>query len=227
MGAIPMDGNNVLNLRLNGSPNFRSEELRDVEAGYRAQWGQKLSFDATAYLSFYRRLSTMDLLPPRVIAGPSGVRVEQLLTYANKGNARNYGGEVWLNWAVSGRWRMSASYAMLRQNLRLAPDSTDYLTLSGWHNNPANQAGLRSQVNLWRKLEWDQTLAWVQRLENATAPGYVKVDSRLGWRFGEGTDFSIVGQNLMNSGYAEFPASPGLLSTMTARKVFGRVSWTF
>ena len=71
----------------------------------------------------------MEMQPPRVTVGPSGVRIEQLLTYDNKGNARNYGGEVWLNWAVNGRWRMSASYAMLRLNLRLAPDSTDYLTL--------------------------------------------------------------------------------------------------
>jgi outer membrane receptor protein involved in Fe transport len=122
---------------------------------------------------------------------------------------------------------MSASYAMLGLNLKLAPDSTDYLTLNTWQTNPGNQVGLRSQVNLWRSLEWDQTLAWVQRLENAKAPGYVRLDSRFGWRLGENTQFSIVGQNLANSGYAEFPASPGLVSTMTTRKVFGRISWTF
>jgi iron complex outermembrane receptor protein len=169
----------------------------------------------------------MDAQPPQVTVGPSGVRIEQLLTYDNKAKARNYGGEVWLNWAVNGRWRMSATYALLRLNPSLAPGSTDYLSLYSWQVSPRNQIGLRSQMNLWRKLEWDQTLAWVQRLGNATAPGYVKVDSRLGWCFGEGTQFSIVGQNLLNSGYAEFPASPGVLSTMTTRKVFGRVSWTF
>jgi hypothetical protein len=99
--------------------------------------------------------------------------------------------------------------------------------LKSWQVSPGNQIGLQSQVNLWRSLEWDQTLAWVQRLENAIAPGYLKADSRLGWRFGEGTQFSLVGQNLVNSGYPEFLASPGLLSTMTTRKVFGRISWTF
>jgi len=227
MGGIPVAADTVVNLRLNGSQNFRSEELRDLEAGYRAQWNQKLSLDATAYVSFYRSLATMETQPPQVTEGPSGVRIGQLLTYDNKANARNYGGEVWLNWAVNGRWRMSASYALLRLNPSLAPGSTDYLSLYSWQVSPRNQIGLRSQMNLWRKLEWDQTLAWVQRLGNATAPGYVKVDSRVGWRFGEGTHFSIVGQNLLNSGYAEFPASPGVLSTMTTRKIFGRVSWTF
>ena len=227
LGSIPMDANTIVDVRLNGNTNFRSEELRDFEAGYRAQWTQRLSLDAAAYVSFYRRLSTMERQAPRVTVGPSGVRIEQLLLYDNKGSGRDYGGEVSLNWAVNGRWRMSASYAMLRLNLKLAPDSTDYLTLNAWQTNPGNQVGLRSQVNLWRNLEWDQTLAWVQRLENAMAPGYVRVDSRLGWRLGESTHFSIVGQNLVNSGYAEFPASPGLVSTMTTRKVFGRISWTF
>ena len=227
LSAIPVDAGTVLTVRLNGNPNFRSEELRDLEAGYRAQWSPKLSLDAAAYVSFYRRLSTMEMLPPRVTVGPSGVRIEQSLMYDNQGGARNYGGEVWLNWAVSGRWRMSASYAMLRMNPSLAPGSTDYLSSKSWQVSPGNQIGIRSQVNLWRNLEWDQTLAWVQRLENAMAPGYVKVDSRLGWRFGEGTHFSIVGQNLAHSGYPEFPASPGLLNTMTTRKVFGRISWTF
>ena len=71
----------------------------------------------------------MERQAPRVTVGPSGVRIEQLLLYDNMGNGRDYGGEVSLNWAVNGRWRMSASYAMLRLNLKLAPDSTDYLTL--------------------------------------------------------------------------------------------------
>jgi iron complex outermembrane receptor protein len=72
LAATPMDANTVVDVRLNGSTNFRSEELRDIEAGYRAQWTQKLSLDATAYVSFYRRLSTMEMQAPRVIVGPSG-----------------------------------------------------------------------------------------------------------------------------------------------------------
>jgi len=227
LSSIAVDAHTIADVRLNGNANFRSEELRDFEAGYRAQWTQRLSLDAAAYVSFYSRLSTMEMQSPHVTMGPSGVRIEQLLLYGNMGKGRDCGGEVSLNWAINGRWRMSASYAMLRLNLSVAPGSTDYLSLNAWQTNPGNQAGLRSQVNLWRNLEWDQTLAWVQRLENAKAPGYLRVDSRLGWRLGESTQFSIVGQNLVNRGYAEFPASPGLVSTMTTRKVFGRISWTF
>jgi iron complex outermembrane receptor protein len=227
LGTIPMELNTLVDVRLNGNSNVRSEELRDFEAGYRAQWTQKLSLDLAAYLSLFRRLSTTEMQTPLVAAGPSGVRIEQLFVYDNKGSARNYGGEVSLNWAANSRWRISASCTMLHLNFRLSPDSADYWTSNSSRVSPGNQIGLRSQINLWRNLEWDQTLAWVQRLENASASGYLKVDSRVGWRFGEGTQLSIVGQNLAKSGYSEFPPSPGLVGTMTARKVFGRISWTF
>jgi hypothetical protein len=55
----------------------------------------------------------------------------------------------------------------------------------------------------------------------------VRVDSRLGWRLGEAAQFSIVGQNLMSGGRREFGDVPWLVETMTAQKVFGRISWTF
>ena len=38
LSSIPLDANTVVDVRLNGNANFRSEELRDFEAGYRAQW---------------------------------------------------------------------------------------------------------------------------------------------------------------------------------------------
>lgn len=227
LASIPLDANTVLTTRLNGTANFRSEELRDFEAGYRAQWTQQLSLDATAYVSFHRRLTTLEAQAPRVTGGPSPVRIDQLLLYSNMAKARDYGGEVSLNWTINGRWRVAASYALLRLNLSLEPGSTDYMTLISFRTNPRNQIGLRSQVNLWRNLEWDQTLAWVQRLETGSAPGYVRADSRFGWRLGEFAQVSIVGQNLLRSGYPEFGNSPWLVRTMTARKVFGRISWTF
>jgi iron complex outermembrane receptor protein len=227
LAPIPLGAGLFLNGVLSGSANFRSEELRDFEAGYRAQWTQRLSLDATAYVSFYRRLSTFEPQAPRVTVGPSGLRIDQLALYGNMASARDYGGEVALNWTINGRWRVAASYATLHLNLSLAPGSTDPLTASLAQANPHNEIGLRSQVNLRRNLEWDQTLDWVQRLENGKARGYVRVDSRLGWRLGEAAQFSIVGQNLMSGGRREFGDVPWLVETMTAQKVFGRISWTF
>jgi iron complex outermembrane receptor protein len=226
--TIPAGANSLPDGQVNGNANFRSEELRDFELGYRAQWTQKLSVDATVYVSLYRRLATLEpqSLPP-IALGPPPAVIDQPLSYGNLASAHNYGGEVLLNYSVNRRWRVTASYALLRLNLDLAPGSADYLTLTSSRANPENQIGLRSQINLGRNLEWDQTLAWVQRLENGSAPGYVRADSRLGWRLGDAGQFSIVGQNLMGGSQTEFGGSPWLVSTMTARKVFGKISWTF
>jgi iron complex outermembrane receptor protein len=224
---IPLGGGLFLYGVLKGNPAFRSEELRDFEAGYRAQWTKNLSMDAAAYVSLYRRLSTFDPQEPRISLGPSGLRVDQLGLYGNGASARDYGGEVSLNYTLSSRWRVMASYALLHVNLRLAPGSTDPVTGSFDKGNPKNEIGLRSQVNLRRNMEWDQTLAWVQQLENGTAPGHVRVDSRLGWRLGEAAQFSIVGQDLLYSGHREASDAPWLAETMMSRKVFGRISWTF
>ena len=226
--TLPAGANSLPGGQVNGNANFRSEELRDFELGYRAQWTQKLSVDATVYVSLYRRLATLEpqSLPP-VALGPPPAVIDQPLSYGNLASAHNYGGEVLLNYSVNRRWRVTASYALLRLNLDLAPGSADYLTLTSSRANPENQIGLRSQINLGRNLEWDQTLAWVQRLENGSAPGYVRADSRLGWRLGDAGQFSIVGQNLMGGSQTEFGGSPWLVSTMTARKVFGKISWTF
>ncbi|MCX6632257.1 MAG: TonB-dependent receptor [Candidatus Solibacter sp.] len=224
LATTPLGANTVLDVRVSGNPTFRSEELLDFEAGYRAQWTQNLSLDATAYASFYSRLATLQPQAPRFTGETSPVRIEQQMLYGNMASARNYGGEVSLNWTINGRWRMAASYALRRLNPSLPPGSSD-LTYSD--ATPRNQIGLRSEVNLWRNLEWDQTLEWVQQLRNGRAPGYVRADSRLGWKFGEVTQLSIVGQNLMRSRCAEFGGSGWLINTMTARKVFGRISWTF
>jgi outer membrane receptor protein involved in Fe transport len=210
-----------------GNPKYRSEQLYDFEAGYRGQWTRSLSLDAAAYVSFYRRLSTFETQAPRVTVRSAGVGIDQQILLDNMASARAAGGEVALNWSINGRWRVTASYTLLRLNLKLAPGSSDVLTWGADHANPKNQIGLRSQLNLRRSLQWDQTLAWEQRLESGGAPGHVRADSRLGWRLGDAAEFSIVGQNLTRNGPVEFRDSPWLVSTMTARKVFGRISWTF
>ena len=114
--------------------------------------------------------------------------------------------------AVNSHW---GARLMTSVRTRADLDSQSYLTLDSWEGR--NQVGLRRNPSL-AESEWDQMISIDAKM---------KVDSRFGWRLGEGTQISIVGQNLVKGGYPEFPASPGLASTMTARKVFGRVSWTF
>jgi len=54
--------------------------------------------------------------------------------------------------------------------------------------------------------------------------GYSTADVRLGWRAGEGLDFSVVGQNLLQPYHYEFGEGFGPLVGIK-RAVYARITW--
>jgi hypothetical protein len=64
-------------------------------------------------------------------------------------------------------------------------------------------------------------------LANGNIPGYVRLDTRLGWRFGEWTEFSITGQNLLQPRHAEFPDFQLIDHMLDQRSLFGKITWRF
>jgi len=87
---------------------------------------------------------------------------------------------------------------------------------------------VRSQLDLWHHLEWDNTLGYVSKLAVGNIPAYARVDTRLSWLVGEFVELSVVGQNLLTPRHAEF--SDGTYTTnytLVERSVFGKVTWHF
>ena len=69
---------------------------------------------------------------------------------------------------------------------------------------------------------------YVSSLQNLNIPGYVRVDTRLGWRAGESLEFNITGQNLLAPRHLEFFDTSGLfVHTEAARSLLGKVTWRF
>jgi iron complex outermembrane receptor protein len=217
----------VLAVRLYGSPHFRSEELRDFEIGYRAEWTRRLSFDADAFLSFYDHLSTLEPQSPVIDASSLPVRIEIPVVYGNLGRATNYGGEASLRWIASSRWRIEPGYAWLHINPRLDPRSADTLSRSLALDTPQHSFQVRSLMNVTRGLEWGQTLYWTGRLADGSVPGHARLDSRLAWRLGERTEISLVGQNLLRPRFLEFSDTFQLVAAQAQRSVFGKITWAF
>jgi hypothetical protein len=180
LGTTSLDDHTVRDVRLRGNANFRSEQLHDFEVGYRAQWTRKLSLDATAYPSFYRRSPAMESEAPQATVGPAGVRIEQLLSFGNLASARDYKGEVAWNWTIDGRWRVAASYALPHLNPRLAPGSTDSLTESGIRSSLGNQAGLRADSRLGWRLGKAARFSVVG--QNLVRGGHSESETPRGWR---------------------------------------------
>jgi outer membrane receptor protein involved in Fe transport len=128
---------------------------------------------------------------------------------------------------VNSRWRVEPGYAFLRVRPRLDPTSGDTTFLNLAVNTPLNTLRVRSFLNLSSKLQWDQTLYWMQKVPNGTIPSYARVDSRLAWRVNDATEFSLVGQNLLRPGIVEFGDTFNLVATPAQRSLFGKITWTF
>lgn len=210
-----------------GNPRLRSEELRDVETGYRRQWTARFSLDVDGFLGFYRRLSTLDPQAVEINAQPAGIVMTLPMIYGNGASARTYGGELALSYTGSSRWRISSGYSFLRIDSRLTPGSQDQQAAALAGSSPAHMFQVRSSIALNRRLEWGQTLYWYAALPNGAAAAHTRVDSRLGWKAGERAEFSIVGQNLLRPGVMEFGNAFELAGTEVQRAVFGKVTWAF
>jgi len=228
-GIEPLGGGAFALLKFAGNTNLKAEELRNIEAGYRAQLNERLSLDATAFLSFYSNLLTHEPGTPYFNQDPSAPYLIIPIELGNLADGRSYGGEVFGNWKVNHRWTISPGYSLLYTNTKLSP-APQGVALNIPGGAPRNQFQIRSLLNVGRHLEWDNSLSYVGELPNSNGgftPRYARLDTRLGWRIGESTEFSLVGQNLLSPRhlefYADYPVQPALIS----RSVFAKVTWRF
>jgi iron complex outermembrane receptor protein len=209
-----------------GNPNQSVERLNDFEAGYRVQAGARLSLDAAVFLNFYHDLRTIQELQPYFVTSPGTPHLVQPAIFEDTGNAHGYGGELFVIWNPSSRWRITAGYSRIHLVVFKDTGNIDSEAGDTGDGTPQQQFQVRSALNLPHRFEWDGSLEYVGRL-TAGIPAYTRVDTRLGWRASEHLDFSVVGQNLLSPRHAEFPSDVGLNYTLVARSVFAKITWKF
>ena len=227
MGTITSDPAVVESIVLRGNPHLATEEVRDFELGYRTQISRNVSLDVATFLSAYRRLTTIEPGLPEFDFRSFPIRITIPMVYANMASALNYGGEAALNWSPVSSWRISPSYSLLRQNLRLDPSSHDVLLTAILMENPAHLFRVASFWDISPKLRFDQSLGWTAALPGTDIKGHARLDARLARRIGESAEISIVGQNLLRRATPEFLDRTVLLSTQALRGVYGKIAWTF
>lgn len=229
-GTVPLPGGSFALLEIVPNTHLQAEELRDFESGYRVQINDKFSFDLAAFFNLYSSLRTQEPATPYYSAAAGTPYMIIPLLVGNEGHGQTYGGEIFANWNLNHRWRLSSGYSLLHTQLWLAPRSQDQ-TLAGIAvSSPKNQFQVRSLLNLTHRLDWDSTLAYVGILENGglgSTPAYTRLDTRFGYRIGESVEFSMVGQNLLTPQHLEFhwvyPTNPVEIQ----RSVFARITWRF
>jgi hypothetical protein len=74
------------------------------------------------------------------------------LVFENKTRANTYGGEVFVNWNVTPRWRISPGYSRLQMNIVRDPSSVDVHPELTPGSVPMQQFQIRSSVMLGQNL---------------------------------------------------------------------------
>jgi iron complex outermembrane receptor protein len=206
-----------------GAATVQPEQLRDFEIGHRAQINRRLSVDSVVFLSYYNQLATYEVGNPFVDSTDATPHVTFPVVENFVGRAHNYGVEFFATWNVNRRWKLSPGFSALHMNLLDPAGATTDVTEG---SNPKHTFEVRSALNLRRNLEWDASLSRVGALA-AGVPAYLRLETRLGWRFGESLELSLAGNNLLSPAHAEFTDEDFIAHTLVARTVSAKITWRF
>lgn len=203
--------------QLSGEDAVEAENLLAYEIGYRAQPSPTVAWDIAVFFNDYDDIVTYEpsgppTVPPLVLP----------FRTTNGGWAEGYGVEVSGQWQVSDTWTISSWYTFTQLAGHNLLNET---VIEG--RTPHNQAWLMSSWDLPRGWELDLLGQYVDSVPGAQAPRYVSLDVRVGWRPSDRWEFSVVGQNLLDSHRPEFPTNVvnGHPSEVM-RGVYGQVVWT-
>lgn len=203
-----------------GSSVEKSEELLAFELGWRAQLHPKFSTDLALFYNDYNRLHAFD---GRFSTPPPTV----MFISDNAMDGQSYGGELSLNWQPLVWWRWQASYSLIQMHLQngsVLPDSTFSYRSS---DNHQQQFFLRSSVDLPHGFEFDTLLNYQDSLPGQGIPAYTRLDFRLGWKYRDRFEASVVLQNALDPRHAEYGNNSLVRSSEIERALYGKVTWRF
>lgn len=211
--------------QIDGDPNLKAEQLIGYELGYRTQVNSSLYVDVA---SFYNSYNNLQGYGPAGLAETVTPTVELFFTlpYANVIQGHTIGGEIAPNWNVT-RWcQIRGTYSYLHMSLRDMAGFTDVGGLLSTYSgaSPTSVGTFQSSFDLPKHFEFGATYRYSGELPEYGLAAYGTADARLGWNWGEGLDFSVVGQNLLQPSHAEFGGDPGPLVGIK-RAVYAKITW--
>ena len=214
-------------LAILGDRDVDSEELWAFEAGYRSSLTQKISLDAAAFYNEYDRLITTRPGTPFIETTPAPAHLVIPSVFSNDMDGETYGAEVAVNWKPTNGWAWSIAYSYLQLHLQGQTSSIDAQAEGIEGSSPHHQVKLRSLLDLPRHLEFDTSLYFVDNLPGQDIPGYIRLDTRLGWNPTEEVEVSIALQNLLDDRHPEFGDASGVRATEVEHSLYGKVTWQF
>lgn len=226
LAIVPLNNGGFGVKEVTADPNRKAEELIAYQFGYRAEISKKLSLDVATFWNRYHHLQTDEPGTPFFTNSPAPPHEVFPETSTDHAHARTYGVEAFFNWTVTQRWRVSPGYTFLQMAVNPDASSLDTSVSGQGGDAPKHAYTIRSQVTLPRNLEWDTSFYFVGALPDQGISAYDRLDTRLGWRLGETSEVSVVGQNLLAPRHGEF-GDDAPLHTLAQRSLFAKLEWHF
>ncbi len=212
-----------------GSDAYDSETLYAFELGYRIFPIESLSVDVATFYNIYSDLATSEpgTLFYEVFPLPPHLVVSYVADNGMEGST--YGAELALDWRYADLMNLKLSYTFFKMHLSPEGDSLDTFAASASGDNPTHQISLRPSINLGKELELDLWARYVDNIPNRNVDSYTSLDIRLAWKPWEHTEFTLVGQNLLDDRHPEFDESQTMtiLRTEIERSVYGKITIWF
>jgi iron complex outermembrane receptor protein len=223
----PAESGLPLIVTVSGNAAAQTEELVELEAGYRLEIGQRASIDVTGFEGRYDHLRTFETEAPIV----SFIPTPQVLVTTRAGNqleATTRGLEVTGAWEPVPFWRLNGSYSAFRITPHLAPGSSDASAATTDGDAPRHKWQLRSEFSPGARARFNVSIFHSGPLVRSRIDSYTRADLNAEWRFTNQLSAMVIGQNLLNEAQTEFSGANSLiLSTMVPRSVAVRLRWTF
>jgi iron complex outermembrane recepter protein len=209
-----------------GSDQFRSEDLLAYEAGYRVQVANNVSADIATFYNNYTHLLSAEPGTPFVEADPAPLHLVVPLVASNKMHGGTYGAELFTEYKVIPRWKLSASYSYLQMDIRKDATSMDPTNDNPDITSPRHQFYVRSTLDAFRRLEHDLTVRYVTDLSGLNIPSYYSVDTHFSYPLPRHLYLSVGSQNLLNERHLEYvPDFINTSPTEVTRSIFGSITW--
>jgi iron complex outermembrane receptor protein len=176
------------------APDFTSEKLVAVEAGYRGQPSHSTSFSISGFLNFYDDIRTTEF-------ATDGTPPFQL---KNGREGTTYGIEAWATLQVTPIWRLWLGGSTLWKDLRLKPGHIDLAPFNALGSDPNWQVTARSEFDLAPRLQLNLQSRAVGHIDQAPELGsYVEVGGRLAYRLTDQLELYLSGSNLLHHKHQE------------------------
>ena len=215
--------------KFQGNPDFRSETLTTLEAGYRYYPASNFFLDITSFYNIYNHIFT-GTMGTLFLETTFGIPHGSIPVYTDNKMAGNImGSEVFLDYQISQWWHTSLAYTLNEVKMHLIGGSIDSATVENAEGQcPHHQVFLKSSMNFLVNTELDIGIRYVDALPELGIKSYINLDLRLGWHLSKKIRLDFIGQNLLYENFLEFiPEMDYTIHTCVQRGIYCKITWQF